>query len=1075
MRFGVLGPLAAWTDGGEPVHVRDTKVRALLASLLLARGRLVPADRLVRDLWGDTPPSRPTAVLQARISQLRGTLERAEPGARALVRHRAPGYLLAADDVDAARFEDLLRGSARAADPRERADLLTRALDLWRGPALAEFADTEPALSATARWEELRVTALEDRAEARLELGEHASLAAELADAADRHPYRERLHAARVRALYGAGRQGEALAAYEQLRSRLADEMGIDPGPALVALHRAVLAQDPGLDPARRPASRGGALTPPETGPRDPATAPPAPGRAPTAHLPAPVGDLVGRETHLRAVTSLLNTQRLVTLTGPGGVGKTRLALAAARDLAPDTARFVELSGILPGGDPVTALASALGARDDSAPGSAPHERIAELLRGRHALLVLDNCEHVVAPAADTVARLLRAVPDLRVLATSQAPLDVTGEHLYAVPPLDLPALGTGDPETLALSGAVRLFTARARAVSASFRLTPDTAPAVAAVCRRLDGIPLALELAAIRLRHMGVADLAARLDDRFALLDVGRRDAPTRQRTLRAMVDWSWEPLSPPERAVLGRLAVHADGCDLATAEAVCSDPDTVPAGKVLGLVAALVDRSLVVAADHPSGTRYRLLESVAAYALERLEEAGDTSRVRARHAAHFADLAEHADERIRGGDQGRWLALLDRESANLCAALAFAREQGRAGLALRLAEAMVWHRYLRGRSGEARAALDDALSLPGAPPGARARARVWRAALAVPATEDDRERRATVHEDLAGVDDPVAHARLTWFNEYARWGLGDPARATALVERAHDASRIAGDVWGTEVARTTLAQAAFARGDLADARSLAEEGERVLRGLGDRWGILQASDILAQDAEALGDLAEAARRHGEGLRSAEELGLWSTVSLKLSGMGRVALLDGDLDRADALHTRALEVAEEHADAVGEQFADAGIALAARRRGDLERAERSLLRRLEWNRRADGRTGTAFILTQLGFVAEQRGEADTARELHGRAQAEAERAGDPRAVALALEGRAGAYALAGERDRALELLGRAADLRTRAGAPLVGAERWDVDRILGRLGRAVSDAGRGSVLTGGGSGRDGY
>lgn len=1044
MRFGVLGPLTVRTDDGEPVRIRDTKVRALLASLLLARGRLVPADRLVRDLWGDTPPARPAAVLQARVSQLRGALERAEPGARSLVRHRAPGYLLDADDVDAARFEELLRRAARAEGPRERADLLTRALDLWRGPVLAEFADTEPARSAAAHWEELRATALEDRAEARLELGEHAALAVELAGTAARHPYRERLHAARVRALYGAGRQGEALAAYERLRARLAEEMGIDPGPELTALHRAVLTQDPSLDPVPAPAPPPGAAAFPAAH----RTAVPAAG------LPAPVGDLIGRDDHLRALSSLIGAQRMVTLTGPGGVGKTRLALAAARALDPGTALFVELAALAPGGDPVPLLAAALGVRDDvSQPGAAPHERVAGLLRGRDALLVLDNCEHVVGPAADTVARLLGSVPDLRVLATSQVPLDVAGEHLYALPPLDLPDPGTDDPEALAASGAVRLFTARARAAAASFALDTDTAPAVAAVCRRLDGIPLALELAAIRLRHMGVADLAARLDDRFALLGAGRRDAPARQRTLRAVIDWSWEPLSPPERAVLGRLAVHADGCDLAAAEAVCSDPDTVPVHEVLGLVGALVDRSLVVAADRSGATRYLLRESVAAYALERLEEAGDARRSRARHAAHFAELAEHADEGLRGADQEHRLRRLDRESANLDAALALAVEEADARLALRLAEAACWYRYLRGRAGAARTALDAALSVPGAPPAARARARVWRAALAVPGSEDARRWSATVEEDLARVDDPVAHARLTWFTEFTRWGLGDPVRAAARVERARDACVRARDTWGAAVARETLARAAFARGDLAGARREALEAERALRALGDRWGILRASDTLAQVAEARGDLAETTRRHEEGLRIAEGLRLWHTFSLKLSGLGRVALLNADLERADALHARALRVAEEHADPVGEQFADAGIALAARRRGDLDLAERSLLRRLEWNRRVDGRIGTAFILTQLGFVAEQRGDADAALELHGRARREAERSGDPRAVALAVEGLAGAHALAGGHGRATRLLERAAALREEAGAPLAAVERWDVDRVVGRIG----------------------
>ncbi|MES0833040.1 ATP-binding protein [Nocardiopsis tropica] len=1064
MRFGVLGPLAVWTDDGGPVRIGDAKVRALLASLLLARGRPVPADRLVRDLWGDRPPARPSAVLQARVSQLRGDLERAEPGARALVRHRAPGYLLEADDLDAARFEDLVRRAGTAADPRGRADLLTRALGLWRGPVLSEFSDAEPALSAAARWEELRVTAVEERALARLELGEHPALVAELAEEAARHPYRERLHAAHIRALYGAGRQGEALAAHERLRARLADELGIDPGPELAALHRAVLAQDPSLDPARGPADAPEPSPAPDPGPR-------RPGPPGTGLPPVPVGDLVGRDVQLRALRPLVADRRLVTLTGPGGVGKTRLALAVAAQDPADTVRFVELAGLAPDGDPVPALAAVLGVRDDGA-GPGLLDRVAELLRGGGPLLVLDNCEHVVAPVADAVSRLLRSAPGLRILATSRVPLDVTGEHLFAVPPLDVPGPGADTPEALAGSGAVRLFTARAEAAVAGFALDADTAPAVATVCRRLDGIPLALELAATRLRHMRAADLAARLDDRFALLGVGRRDAPARQRTLRAVIDWSWEPLDAPERAVLSRLAVHADGCDLDTAEEVCSDGEGVPRARVLDLVGSLVDRSLVVAADRPGGTRYHLLESVAAYALERLEEAGEAGRTRARHAAHFADLAERADALLRGPEQGHWLERLDRESTNLRAALEFAVGEGDAHLAARLANALCWYRYLRGRTGEARDALDAALCagagpVAGAPSPdrtlrggeARARAVVWRTALSAPGSEDDRSRRAAADEDLAGVGDPAERARLAWFSELTRWGLGDLDRATRRTEEALAASLEAGDRWCAAVCRVGLARTAFVQGSPAEALRLAAEGERVLRGLGDRWGVLHASDVLAQAAEALGDFGDAAARHTEGLRIAEELRLWRTVSLKLAGLGRIALLEGDLDRADTLHSRALSVAQEHSDAVAEQFADAGIALTARRRGDLDLAERSLRRRLAWNRRVDGRIGTAFILTQLGFVAEQRGDAAEALDLHRQGLGEAERGGDPRAVALALEGLAGARSLAGEHGAAAELLDRARALRDGVGMPLPPAERWDVDRITERI-RAGSRAG---------------
>ncbi|WP_306371363.1 BTAD domain-containing putative transcriptional regulator, partial [Nocardiopsis sp. CC223A] len=653
MHVGVLGPLEVRAGDGSPVAVPDTRVRTLLVLLALARGRVVPVDRLVADLWGERPPARPAAVLQARVSQLRGALERGEPGGRALVRHRPPGYLLDGADLDLDRFEGLL-SRARDAAPRERAGLLSRALDLWRGPAAAGFADLDGVREEAVRLEERRLTALEDLARTRLELGDHAGLADDLAGPAREHPYRERLHAALLRALYAAGRQGEALTRYEELRTRLADDLGVDPGPELTDLHRAVLLQDPDLK-------------------REPAP--------PAGNLPAPAAELVGRDTEVAAVRGLLERHRLVTVTGPGGVGKTSLALAAALGAAADPALPLDLAAL--DRDPYTALATALGVRDGDGDLTG---RIAALLRGRRALLVVDNCEHVVDEVADLAAGLLAALPDLRILATSQVPLAVAGEYLYPLAPLDAPVDDT--PAALAASPAARLFLARAEAAGARPGTDPDTVAAVAAICRRLDGIPLALELAATRLRHLGAADLAARLDDRFALLGTGRRDAPARQRTLRAAIDWSWEQLAAPERALLSRLAVFADGCDPAAAEAVGEGS--------LDLVGALVDRSLVVASTRPEGTRYRLLESVALYCLEHLAAAGREHRARTRHAVYFAGLAEAADARLRGPGQAEALALLDREEANLRAASDFAVRAGDAATALRLAVALTWYRYL-------------------------------------------------------------------------------------------------------------------------------------------------------------------------------------------------------------------------------------------------------------------------------------------------------------------------------------------------------------------------------------------
>ncbi len=520
MRFEVLGPLNVTTDDGSPVVIPEPKVRALLARLLVHHGRPVPVDRLIDDLWGEgAVPGNPGNALQTKVSQLRRALEKAEPGARSLVAYGPAGYALRVADeaVDAARF-GALAARARTAgdgDGRTKASLLADALGLRRGDAYADFRDTGFVRAEAARLEEQRLTAVEELAELRLELGEHGALADELAGPVALHPLRERLRAAHIRALYRAGRPTEALDAYRDLKDRLAEELGLDPGPGLTALHQAVLEQDPALAPApvRAPA---------------PASAPAtAEVRRPRTNLPAPVTGLVGRDDAVDRVCALAAEARLVTLTGPGGVGKTRLALEAAARLAgtfADGVRLVELAGARGGGTAsvVESVAAALGVRDDipgeggggGAGAGATADRLAEAVGPRRLLLVLDNCEHVVGPVAALAEQLLRRAPHLHIIATSQEPLAIAGETLDAVAPLTE-------------ADAVRLFAARAAAAAPGFVLDDGNAEAVALICRRLDGIPLALELAATRVRALGVHALADRLHDCLRLLNQARRDAP--------------------------------------------------------------------------------------------------------------------------------------------------------------------------------------------------------------------------------------------------------------------------------------------------------------------------------------------------------------------------------------------------------------------------------------------------------------------------------------------------------------------------------------------------------------------
>ncbi|MET9270176.1 BTAD domain-containing putative transcriptional regulator [Kribbella sp. NPDC003557] len=950
MYFGVLGPLIVRTDTGEPVAVPDRKVRTLLLDLLASQGRPVSADRLIDDLWGSRPPRNATGTLQARVSQLRTALDRAEPGARGLVRHSPAGYALTADVVDSNIFEQHVRTGR-----------LREALELWRGQPYAEALDHEFARAERDRLEALYLSAIEDLS-ARGE-----DVLQETTTLVRQRPLDERLHAVHLRSLYRAGRQHDALRAYADLRTALAEELGVDPGPELAELHQAILRHDPSL--RRRTA------------------------------LPAPLNDLVGRDETLAEAHRQLTTNRVLTLVGPGGVGKTRLALELGRSMA--DALLIELAP-LQQDDVLDALAAALDLRDES---TDLLPRLLDSLSGRQLLLILDNCEHL--DLADLVRRLLAAAPGLRVLATSREPLGLTGEHVLDVPPLTTEA-------------AAELFRARAG-------VTGD----VSAICDRLDGIPLALELAATRVRALGVQGLADRLDDRFRLLS-GGKGGPERQRTLRATIDWSWDLLDDDERRMLQRLAVQAGTFSLEAAVEVSQLPEH--------LLLALVDKSLVVA----SGGRYRLLESIAAYSLERLVEAGEEAATRRRHADYYLALAQQAE--LRGPAQREWLQRLDLEAANFRAVPP----------SLELATALAWYWYLRGRHGEARRSLAAALALPGQDPALRAQATVWLVGMAATDAEGTDVARAGDDALRAVGDDPHA----LWFLTMTRWAYGDAAVLFDRIDRAIEAFTDRGDRWGLAAALSTRAQLSIVHADLAAMRRDSLRSLQLFDALDDDWGRLQATYTLIVAAEISGDYPTATAYLEDAIRQAEDLGLWTEVSFRTAGLGRIALLTGDYARADELHEQARRLAVDQSNRSAEEYAEVGLGLTARRQGRLDDAERHFTKWLTWLTQVGGTPGIAFISNQLGFVAEQRGDHATARTLHERGLRLAREIGDHRAIALALEGLAGATEDPGH---ALELLTEAAALRQQAGVPLPPAERFDVDRIEEKVreGRESQSSGR--------------
>ncbi|WP_306332241.1 BTAD domain-containing putative transcriptional regulator [Streptomyces sp. KL118A] len=1079
MQFGVLGPLAVRDGEGESVKVPEAKVRALLADLLVHEGRLVSADRLIDDLWGDAPPGNPANALQSKVSQLRRALGRDR------VVHQPPGYRLrldaaAGDEVDADRFRALVEEARRAPDARSRADALGQALALWRGPAYADLADEEFVRAAADRLTEQRLAVLEEQAEARLEAGDHTLLTGELADLVAQHPLRERLRAVQLRALYLAGRQSEALASYAGLRKQLSEELGLDPGPELASLHEAILRQDPSLS-QRAPATgpnpnpNPNLIPPPHLdsglpvgpGPTTSPNPPLAPGGPPASQeepqpLPTPLTPLIGREHAVAEVGELLAAGRLVTLTGPGGVGKTRLALAAAAGQSGTGSvgdvrlvEFAALRGDSSRVDLAVAVSTALGLRDDTPSGSpgTPHpatplDRLTAALRDRRTLLVLDNCEQVVEEAAALTDALLRAAPGLRVLATSQEPLGLTGETVFLVEPL--PA-----------ADAVRLFAARAAAAAPGFTLTAggDDEAAVAEICRRLDGIPLALELAATRVRALGVAELAERLGDRFRLLSSGQRGAPARQQTLRAMIDWSWELLTAPERIVLRRLAVHRDGCTLDAAEDVCAG-DGVTRDEVLDLVTRLVDRSLVVVASGPAGTapRYRLLESVAAYAMERLHAMEDLTGVRERHLRHYLDLAERAEPRLRDGGQQVWLGRLDAEAANLRAALDEAVRRPSGDDAVRLAAALTWWWLLRGRLTEARRSLEAVLD---AKPG-DSRLGPLHAAFRLLTGEGGSQ---AAHRTPAAPHT----ARTRWLHAYALFSAGDPAASEDANAQALALADRADDQWTTAAALALRAMHALIRGDLDTIGRDGRHAALLFAELGDRWGELQTVAPLAALAEIKGDYEEAARRQEEGLTIARELGLRAEVAARLSGLGRLALLTHDWERAHELHTQAHALAAAQGYRYGQIHAAMGLALGARRSGDLDAAEAHLTRIRDRHADVSSPAGDHLHHAELGFVAELRGDGPGAEAHHLLGLKTARALAEPRALALSLEGLAGAAAVSGAAERAALLLGAADAARRSVGAPLPPAERGDVDRIAAAARAALGEAAYAEAFARGG------
>ncbi|MFE3446577.1 BTAD domain-containing putative transcriptional regulator [Nocardia sp. NPDC059180] len=996
MQIGILGPLEVRTESGGSIEVPGARLRALLIALALEPGRAVSKAKLVDWIWGEQPPADAANALQALVSRLRrvlpdGSLD-VQPGGYRLAVH--PGA------VDAVRFDQLL-DSARGGDDAYQARLLREALALWRGAPMPDLGDSADVDAVITRFDGLRLAAMEDLYEAEIRLGRGGELVAELTDLVAQHPLRERLVAALMRALGAAGRGAEALTVYQRAREALADELGVDPSPELSTLHVALLRGEVGARPEER-----------------------------TTNLRAELTSFVGKSADIAVVRELLVAHRLTTVTGPGGSGKTRLAVEAARTMLgdlPDGAWLVELAGADGTGDLAQPALAAFGLRDallGGAPNAEPVDRLIAAIRDRETLLILDNCEHVIEAAAAFAHRVLGECTRLRILATSREPLGITGEALWPVAPLALPRTDT-DADAIHTSPAVALLRDRASAVRKDLGTDAAALATMARICRALDGIPLEIELAAARLRTMSLDQLADRLDDRFRLLTGGSRTAIPQHRTLRAVVDWSWELLSDAEKLVLRRLAVFAGGASLEAAEQVCADSGVVEQWQVLELLTALTEKSLLQVTEDDS-PRFRMLETIKQYAAERLVESGDADAARRAHLAYFTGLAATAEPHLRRAEQLTWLAVLDAEHHNITAAMRGALARGEAAGAMRLAAAAGWYWWLGGHKGLGTELVVAAAELPGEVED-ETRALVYGLVVhfVISGRNDEQHVADWIHKAYqAGLDVEGSHPVLRLAAALERM-LGRPDEYLP----AFEAVLTDDDPWVRALARLQLGKLRTLLGHAGpEADEYLAQALTEFRALGDRWGMSFALTELANRIAVRGELDRAVALFDEAIAVVTEVGAIEDVVTMRARQAQLYWLLGRAEDSAA----ALAEAQRRADHTGWPAALAEVAMAraelARCSGDTTLAFQQVdLARTVLGSDAEQPSISAMVHVLLGALTEDLAEAAIHYDTAFRA---ASTAGYAPLVADVLVGIADLAVRAEQYEQAARLLGASTAVR---------------------------------------------
>jgi predicted ATPase/DNA-binding SARP family transcriptional activator len=907
VEFRILGPLEVVREG-SPFVVGSPRLRLLLALLVLRSPAVVPVDRLIADLWDADPPETARHTLQAYVYRLRQALS--PDGWR--VQRRAPGYLLktSPDELDTRRFHSLAEtGRVAAADGRHAAaaGLFREALDLWRGPALADIAELVALEPERARLEAMRLGVLEDRVDADLALGHHERVVDELEALVAEHPFRERLWGQLMRALYRAGRQADALRTFREARQTFDKQLGIKPSPSLCRLQEQILIHHSDLDEPRRV----------ESGRR-------------RHGLPVPRTSFVGRTGELADLTGLLATQRLVTVTGPPGTGKTRLALAAADAAAANyphgvcSVPVVEIDepSLVPSG-----IAAVLGVSSADRP---VLDALIDHLRMRRMLLLLDNLEHLL-PEVTVVGELLDAAPGLRVLATSRAPLRLSGEQEYALPPLPVPTrdelASAGDPGVF---DALTLFAERAKGIDSRFTLTAGNAALVAEIAARIDGLPLAIELAAARLRLFPLTELHRRVTDVLPQLEEGPVDRPARHRTLREAIAWSYRLLGPAERALFRRLGIFRGGFTLEAAQAVVADS---PVEGTAGGISKLIEASVLQPPVDADSIRYSMLETVREYAFEQLHAHGEYEAAARRHADFYADLVRRAEPELTRAEQPRWLRRLEAEHDNLYAVLRWFPHGGELGVGLVMAGRMWRYWHFRGRLAEGRTWLADLLAAAESVPSvARTKALLgfagicyWQGDLdAAEAHYRQAVDTARALEPAEAVGDRYPSATLLspwWLELEALLGLvvtiachrGDP-EAAAPLEQQYQAivAQHPADPLAMGVGAATTALVRLFTDDLEGCRQYGDLVVAATRALGERWYESQMTRTLALASLRQRRYEQAEHELRISIGIAAELGDLPSLAIDLDRLGQAAVALGRPERAVTLAGAASRLRED-------------------------------------------------------------------------------------------------------------------------------------------------------------------